>query len=334
MSMRNRILRSLSAAIRNSLTVNTAPTVSSVTFTGTLSIGQTLTGDYDYLDTDGDAESGTTYQWYRDDNLAGTSKEAIAGATNLTYVVTSADMNNYLFFGVTPNDGVDFGTEVISTGQRAWITNPLWASTVLLARFADGPDDSTTFVDETGRHTLTGSGGAKLDTAQNLYGDISSLLVDHNTTGYVDASSDSDFTFGNGDFTVEANFRRANDSDNDFIFGWGAFGPYLTGSTFLALWNGSTNIVAYDTGSNNVGIWRHVAITRQGTSLRTFVNGTLVSTLVDGANYSTNTFRIGHRVSGAGSFNGHITNVRVIKGAAAYTANFTPARVPGQYMAP
>ncbi|MEP1306555.1 MAG: FG-GAP-like repeat-containing protein [Balneola sp.] len=70
-------------------TVNTLPTASSVSFSGTLEEGETLTGSYTY--SGGYAESGTTYQWYRSDDGAGTNKATISGATASTYVVTSAD---------------------------------------------------------------------------------------------------------------------------------------------------------------------------------------------------------------------------------------------------
>lgn len=49
---------------------NSAPTASSVTFSGTNNIGQTLTGTYTYADADSDLEGTSTFQWYRADNTS------------------------------------------------------------------------------------------------------------------------------------------------------------------------------------------------------------------------------------------------------------------------
>ncbi|MNK80699.1 Cellulosome-anchoring protein precursor [compost metagenome] len=83
-----------------------APTVSSVSVTGTAVAGQTLTGSYSYEDVNGDQESGSTYQWYRSDDSAMTANHTlIAGATNRTYTLQAADVGKYISFQVTPRNG-------------------------------------------------------------------------------------------------------------------------------------------------------------------------------------------------------------------------------------
>jgi hypothetical protein len=75
---------------------------------------QQLTGLPGITDADGDTISGSTFQWYRADDAAGTTNRvAIAGATNTTYTITADDSNKYLVFEVvprtssgTPNSGV------------------------------------------------------------------------------------------------------------------------------------------------------------------------------------------------------------------------------------
>ncbi|WP_420385460.1 MBG domain-containing protein [Roseivirga sp.] len=96
---------------------NVAPTASNVTFTGTLEAGEMLTGSYDYADHENDAESGTTFKWYRSDDASGTNKTAIIGATSKTYTLTLAEATKFISFEVTPNDGEDVGTVVESTLQ-------------------------------------------------------------------------------------------------------------------------------------------------------------------------------------------------------------------------
>jgi hypothetical protein len=80
-----------------------------------------------------------------------------------------------------------------------------------------------------------------------------------------------------------------------------------------------------------VGVWAHVAFTRASGTNRFFVNGvqcttntgTFTSSLASGGN----TIYVGARSSG-NPFYGYISNLRVLKGTALYTANFTPPTAP------
>ena len=88
---------------------NVAPTASAVTFSGTSTAGQTLTGSYTYADADNNVEGSSTYRWLR-------NGVAISGATATTYVLTAADVGKTLTFAVTPvaATGTTTGTEVLS----------------------------------------------------------------------------------------------------------------------------------------------------------------------------------------------------------------------------
>jgi hypothetical protein len=97
---------------------NPAPVVSREAITGTLSVGQTLTGNYLFTDPDGDDEGGTTFQWYRFTTVTETDTAngtAIVGATGSTYQLQAADASNYLRLQVTPMDARGLaGTPVLS----------------------------------------------------------------------------------------------------------------------------------------------------------------------------------------------------------------------------
>lgn len=80
------------------------PTASNVVASGTGHVGATLTGFYDFNDIDGDNESGTTYQWYKSDDVLGTNKTAISGATSTQFTLTSSEYGKYITFEVTPRD--------------------------------------------------------------------------------------------------------------------------------------------------------------------------------------------------------------------------------------
>jgi len=104
---------------------NTAPTASSVSFSGTLNVGQLLTGSYTYSDTESDVQGPSTFKWYRSDDGSGTNKAAIGGATSLTYTLVSGDNGKYISFEVTPvaTTGITTGTPVESSLQGS-VTTP------------------------------------------------------------------------------------------------------------------------------------------------------------------------------------------------------------------
>ncbi|WP_270168481.1 S-layer homology domain-containing protein [Paenibacillus sp. SYP-B4298] len=82
--------------------VQTAPVAANVIVTGTLQIGQTLTGSYSYSDAEGDQEGASTFKWYRSDDTAGTGRTEIPGATMKTYSLQAADVGKHISFEVTP----------------------------------------------------------------------------------------------------------------------------------------------------------------------------------------------------------------------------------------
>ena len=88
-------------------------------------------------------------------------------------------------------------------------------------------------------------------------------------------------------------------------------------------------------------MWHHVALTYDKSTVRLFVNGILVGSTsysTESSVDSTQSFKIGaYEYSGTtkdGHFNGHISNLRVVKGTALYTHNFIPPtrdlkKIPG-----
>jgi hypothetical protein len=74
--------------------------------------------------------------------------------------------------------------------------------------------------------------------------------------------------------------------------------------------------------------WTHIAVTRQGSNVKTFINGTVDQTaIMDPANYglgNTSKFEIGAFNDNQQYFNGYMEDVRITNGLARYTANFTP----------
>ena len=78
-------------------------------------------------------------------------------------------------------------------------------------------------------------------------------------------------------------------------------------------------------GAITVNRWYHFAFSRSGTSLRGFLDGTLRGTYTTSQDYSATAFYIGALDTTQEYTNGYISNLRLVKGSALYTANFTPA---------
>src|SRR5690606_34123168 len=93
--------------------------------------------------------------------------------------------------------GIVASSRRIATGPSS--TDPYWSSVSSLLHF-NGSNGSTTFTDEKGVG-WTASGDAEISTAQSKFGG-SSLSLD-GTGDWLDASN-AGFTFGTGDFTIEA----------------------------------------------------------------------------------------------------------------------------------
>jgi hypothetical protein len=103
-------------------------------------------------------------------------------------------------------------------------------------------------------------------------------------------------------------------------------------STFF-YWNGSTNnVIGVSTISANT--WYHIAVTCDAGSpnnIRLFVNGSLETTAaVSGTpliDFLSVPLTIGQRNS-TSTLNGYVANTRLVRGAALYTATFTPPTAP------
>ena len=79
-----------------------------------------------------------------------------------------------------------------------------------------------------------------------------------------------------------------------------------------------------------VNAWSHFAYTRSGSTFELFLDGVSQGTQTSSANGSTNNnIVLGENGGNADrDFQGFLSNVRIIKGTALYTSNFTPPTKP------
>lgn len=167
-----------------------------------------------------------------------------------------------------------------------------------------------------------------------------SMSFSGTSTSNLSIPNDVDFRMGTGDFTIEwFQYMLSTNNSAPRIF---SIGTYSTASiavsiegsaasrTFYAWISGANSI---ESGQNYNNQWIHFAITRSGTSLRIFKNGTQIgTTLTNSTNFNdtTHALRIGNETSTStiAAFNGYITNFRWVKGTALYTSNFARPSTP------
>ena len=161
-----------------------------------------------------------------------------------------------------------------------------------------------------------------------------SVLFD-GTGDYLNTSNNAAFTFDTGDLTIEGWIYQTATSTSTYrvIFAdnvYGSTGGYTLYSynNALNLWKGSggggAEVIA-PAGTITLNTWTHIAWTRSGSSNRLFINGTQVgATTTDSTNYTSTASFIGASRLGTFGFAGYISNARILKGTALYTANFTP----------
>lgn len=144
--------------------------------------------------------------------------------------------------------------------------------------------------------------------------------------------------FGTGDFTVEF-WIYLNASTGSFkkfveLGTSGACFTIETQSTTNVLTITDLNTTVFVTSSSALSLttWTHVAATRSGTTLRLFQNGTQVGSATNSTNFANSgNVYIGQSNSGQ-AINAYMDDLRITKGVARYTANFTPptSQLPDQ----
>jgi hypothetical protein len=216
-------------------------------------------------------------------------------------------------------------------------TDPYFSNVSLLLH-GDGTNGSTNIVDSSPTpKTVTAYGDAQISTAQSKFGG-SSIAFD-GAGDYLTVPSSAAFEFGTGDFTIEGWWRRTAATIGgilDFGLNYGGIGIYqqldVDYSPLLIVRVAGTDVITTQNFSANQFV--HLALSRSGTSLRLFYAGTQQGSTVSNSTNLVNTFgtvAIGAFVSG-GSFYpttaANLDDLRITKGVARYTSNFTPPTQP------
>jgi hypothetical protein len=225
-------------------------------------------------------------------------------------------------------------------------------NTVLLLH-GEGLSASTTITDSSNSaHTVTANGDAKLNPGGGYFGS-SSALFDGNGD-YITTADSADWYFGNGDFTIDAWVRfneigtaptvkystilgQVDVSATNYVSWWLTL--HFDGtSTYTIDFFYSTdgiNLASHlASGSVSVtsGTWYHVAVVRNGSNIMLFWNGNQIGTTYNAGTdtlYNTSApLTIGsiepsQPLVNQYPLNGSLDEIRIIKGTAIWTSNFS-----------
>lgn len=199
-------------------------------------------------------------------------------------------------------------------------------------------------VDNASKNDLETVGNAQISTSVKKFG-TGSMRFDGTGDYLVTNSANTDlFAFGSGNFTIEFwIYPTSFANDIKSIYDQR---PTSTQGLYPTIYFNTSGVILYYTNSANritgsalsTNTWYHVAVSRSGTSTRMFVDGVQVGSTYTDSNIYLNSS--GRPFIGAFSdnqaanqqFNGYIDDLRITKGVARYTANFTPptAAFPNQ----
>ena len=207
----------------------------------------------------------------------------------------------------------------------------------LLCHF-DSLNPAGRFIDNSRNNfKITSSGNVTVDNNIYKFGGGSGLF--DGTDDYLLINYNSAFNFGTNSFTWETWIYPTNISGIDGIYatsgGAGAnpkFVIHLNAGTPSIHYNGLTNgsdIYTTATSAVSINTWTHLAFVRNGSNWTWYINGNSAGT---GTNNTNITFTSQPTYIGYGGesyftqFNGYIDELRVTKGVARYTSNFTPQK--------
>ncbi len=210
--------------------------------------------------------------------------------------------------------------------------DPSYGSVSLLLP-GNGPNGSTTILDYSrSPQIITAVGNAQISTAQSKFGG-SSILFDE-VGDYLTVPVSTNMSLGTGDFTIECWVRFAVSTVGN---GQGIYqlsngylnsavrGPALGVENSVGDWAIYHGTTFTQSGTvPTAGVWYHTALVRSSGTTKLYVGGTSIISVADTTNYTDQYFVVGGWYSTAFLLNGYIDDLRITKGVARYTANFTP----------
>jgi len=301
------------------------------TTTGTVSLNQ-----WSHIAVSVNANSISIYINGTQQTLTGTTTLTNRSQITNTVAFGQYATTNSIYYGYISNFSVLSGTAKYSSATITVPTAALSTSTtnqtLLFASVYNFTDSNTATTAKT--FTITGSPSIQY---LNPFGTalVGGSGYFNGTTDYLSATITA---LGLSNFTIEFYFYLTRTGVVQVL--WDTRTPnttnlgfdiYVTAANILTV---STASFVYITGTTTIGSgrWYHLAMIRSSVSvIQLYLNGVQEGSnsayATSSQNFTNTSLRLGYGVQ-AGYFQGYMSNVRVINGAAQYTAAFTPSTTP------
>jgi hypothetical protein len=267
--------------------------------------------------------SSGTRSFYVNGSLIGTATGTASMYNGNTEIGRLGDVGSNYFTGYITDVRVVNGTAVY-TGSFTPPTDRLTAVantsllTCHLPYIADGSSSA---------HSITVNGDTSTkpftpyDNLEYAAADHGGSVVFDGSGDYLTYSAGNEIGFSTGDFTVEFwAYNKFSTGSLQKIIETRTASNWIiqiASTNHFQWYNGSTTVFNYDI-SYTKNTWAHFVVTRDGTTLRLFVNGRLVSTTTDSVSYSVSsgTVYISRRYNdNLDYFSGYLTDLRIVKGS-------------------
>lgn len=270
--------------------------------------------------------SNRTRMWINGVSVASSTTDTFAFNTAATYIGSNNTSNAGFVNGYLSDMRILKGQALYDPTSAANIpvpTAPLTAvtNTSFLLNFTNAAilDNAMMAVPET-------VGNAQIDTTIKKFG-TGSLKFDGSGDWLRVQGTPNLFNLSTGDFTIECWFYAVSTGTSAIV---------QQGTTDWRISYTSSGVMRYEVGANSIqtstgafsfNTWTHLAICKSGATTTLYLGGTSRVTTTNSPTNSGNPVYVGANIDGGSPYwplNGYIDDLRITKGVARYTANFTP----------